>query len=73
MALSDTLKELVVGSYSFVNKKGQRYFLHMREGRGGTQLYYFSKDPKDALSLPKDKEVVESTKTGLPIVRKRKY
>ncbi|MFH1257633.1 MAG: hypothetical protein V1658_01730, partial [Candidatus Micrarchaeota archaeon] len=60
MALTDFVKELVVGSYSYVNKKSQRYFLHSKKGRGGTVLFYFSKDPKEAITLPADREVVES-------------
>lgn len=65
------VKELVVGSYSFVNKKGIRWFLHTGPGRGGTKLYYFNKDPKESIMLPSDREVVESPRTGLPIVRKK--
>ncbi|MEK6843786.1 MAG: hypothetical protein AABY04_04815 [Candidatus Micrarchaeota archaeon] len=71
MAITDMLKEMIVGSYSYVNKKGQRYFLHVNLGRGGTKLYYFSKDPKESISLPADKAVVESPRTALPIVKKK--
>ncbi|MEK6953443.1 MAG: hypothetical protein AABX01_00425 [Candidatus Micrarchaeota archaeon] len=72
MAFTDSLKELIVGSYSYVNKKGVRYFLHMNPGRGGTKLYFFSKDPKESISLPSDRLVVESPRTALPIVKKKK-
>lgn len=71
MALTDSLKELLVGSYSYVNKKGKRYFLHLKVGRGGTKLYYFSTDPKEAIGLPSDRTVVESPRTALPIVKRR--
>ncbi|MFH1750163.1 MAG: hypothetical protein ABH863_00635 [Candidatus Micrarchaeota archaeon] len=72
MGLTDTIKEIIVGSYSYVNKKGIRYFLHMKPGRGGTKLFFFSKDPKDAIGLPGDRFVVESPRTALPIIKKRR-
>lgn len=72
MGVTDMLKEVIVGSYSYINKKNQRYFLHVRPGRGGTKLYFFSKDPKESISLPSDREVVESPRTALPIIRRRK-
>ncbi|MBI5224710.1 hypothetical protein HY989_02475 [Candidatus Micrarchaeota archaeon] len=71
MAITDAIKELIVGSYSYVNKKGQRYFLHVGTGRGGTKLYFFSKDPKDSISLPSDRMVVESPRTALPIIKRK--
>lgn len=52
--------------YSFTNSKGQKYFLHQRG-----KLFYFSKDPDNAISLPAGLKVVESPKTGLPIVKKK--
>ena len=58
--------------FSYENKKKQRYWLHQKKGRGGTILYYFSKDPNDAIDKPSDFEVVESKTTGLPVLRKKK-
>jgi hypothetical protein len=69
MAFMDTLKEMVVGSYSYIDKKSRRWFLHVSPGRGETKLFYFSKDPKESISLPSDRTVVESPRTGLPIVK----
>jgi prefoldin subunit 5 len=53
--------------FSYTNKKGVRYYLHKRG-----KLYYFSKDPLGAVDLPENMYVVESPKTGLPMVKKRK-
>jgi hypothetical protein len=69
MAFTDALKEMIVGSYSYMDKKSRRWFLHVGPGRGGTKLYYFSKEPKESISLPSDRTVVESPRTGLPIVK----
>jgi len=52
--------------YSYTNSKGQKYFLHQRG-----KLFYFSKDPDNAISLPAGMKVIESEKTGLPILRKK--
>jgi len=65
----DALKELVLGTYSYAAKDGQQYFLHEKGGRGGTKLYYFSKNPEGAISLPEGYEAMESTH-GLPLLRK---
>jgi hypothetical protein len=53
-------------------KKNKNFWLHMRI-KGKTKLYYFSKDPKDAIgSLPKGFEVFEDPNSGLPFLRKKK-
>lgn len=71
MGLIERAKELVLGSYSHTAKDGRQYFLHEKDGRGGTRLYYFSKSPEGAISLPDGYEVVESQR-GLPLLRKVK-
>jgi hypothetical protein len=58
--------------FVYKNKKGKKFWLHVKIGRGGTKLYYFSKDPRNAVNLPPGYVVVESARTGLPILRKRK-
>lgn len=61
-------------AYSYKNSKGQTYFLHARKvGKAGTgQLFYFAKEAKaDAVDkLPDGYKVIESDRTGLPIVKK---
>jgi hypothetical protein len=63
-------------AYSYKNSRGQTYYLHSRKaGRGGTSnrdLFYFAKEAKEnALDkMPEGYEVVESERTGLPILRK---
>ncbi len=52
-------------AYSHKNKKGNTYHLHSK-GR----LFYFSKDPKGAIDLPKGYKVMENPKTGLPMLKK---
>ena len=63
-------------AYSYKNSRGQTYYLHSRKaGRGGTSnrdLFYFAKEPREnALDkLPSGYQVVESERTGLPILKK---
>jgi hypothetical protein len=58
--------------FSFTNSKGQVYYLHSREGRGGAKLFFFSKDPSGAIDLPEGFEVFENPKTSLPMIRRKK-
>ena len=64
-------------TFSHTNSKGKTYYLHGKEVtlKGGRQqmIYYFAKEVKDfALDeLPEDREVMESSRTGLPILRKK--
>jgi hypothetical protein len=59
-------------AFSFTNSKNQVYYLHFREGRGGAKLFFFSKDPSNAIDLPEGFEVFENPKTSLPMVRRKK-
>jgi len=60
-------------AYSHVNSKGQTYWLHTREGRGGAKLFFFSKSSEGAADLLNERyEVFENPRTGLPMVRKKK-
>jgi len=65
-------------AYSYKNSKGQTYYLHSKEVtlRGGRQqrIYWFAKEVKEETALdevPADYEVMESQRTGLPILRKK--
>jgi len=58
--------------YVYVNKKKEKFYLHVRT-RGNRVLYYFSKDPIDALNnLPSGYEVFENEKSNMPMIRKKK-
>lgn len=66
-------------AYSYTNSKGQTYYLHSREVdlRGGktVRIYWFAKKVDDSRAvdeMPAGYEVVESQRTGLPILRKKK-
>ncbi len=52
-------------AYSQSNSKGNTYYLHNR-GR----LFFFSKDPTDAVDLPENMTVVEGP-TGMLMVKKK--
>jgi len=63
-------------TFEQVNSKGQTYFLHQREVtlKGGRlqTIYFFGKEAKEGAidALPEGYEVIENTRTGLPILRK---
>jgi len=58
--------------YEYTNKRGQKYYLHSRPGPGGRKIYFFSRNPKGAeQSLPPGYTVVESERTGLPLLTKK--
>ena len=60
------------------NKSGKTYFLHQRnqELKGGQKvtLYYFGGEAKEGSidALPNGYEVSENTKTGLPLLKKKR-
>jgi len=62
--------------YEFKNKKGVTYYLHSREVelRGGKKqtIYYFARDirPGALDQVPAGYKVVETAKTGMPILKK---
>lgn len=63
-------------AYQHTNSKGQTYYLHgkevhLRSGRN-QQIYYFAKEVKaEALDeIPAGFKVVESSKTGLPVLKR---
>lgn len=59
-------------------KSGQTYYLHSKDVilRGGRQqtIYFFAREEKDGVlnSLPAGYEVMENSRTGLPMLRKAK-
>lgn len=63
-------------AFEQVNSKGQTYYLHQREVtlKGGRlqNIFFFAKEIKDGAidELPEGYEVIENTRTGLPILKK---
>ncbi len=63
-------------TYEHTYSRGQKYFLHQREVtlKGGRlqTIYFFAREVKDGAidALPEGYEVVENTRTGLPILKK---
>lgn len=65
-------------AYEHTNKKGEKYYLHNTQvvlrGSGKTQsIYYFSRKAgtKAIDSVPQGFSVVESKRSGLPVLRKK--
>lgn len=59
------------GPFEYKTKSKQKFYLHMKI-RGKAKLFYFSKEPVEALSgIPAGYEVVENPKTSLPFLKKK--
>jgi len=62
--------------YEFKNKKGVTYYLHSREVElsGGKKqtIYFFARDVRPGAheAVPAGYKVVETAKTGMPILKK---
>jgi hypothetical protein len=54
-------------AYSHKNSRETVFWLHSRG-----KLFFFSKNPEDAIDLPSHLEVFENPRTSLPMVRKKK-
>jgi len=64
---------LGLGTFKHVRIVGDEkieYFLHMKQGRGGTKLYYFDKKSKDAINLPAGYEVIVNPSNQQPLLKK---
>lgn len=66
-------------AYSVTSKKsGKNYFLHSKEvtlagGRKQKIFYFAGAEAKEAINdLPEGYEVIENSRTGLPMLRKKK-
>jgi hypothetical protein len=63
-------------AFSFTNKKGVKYFLHSKlvSLKGGRQqtIYFFARDirPGALDAVPAGYQVIETAKTGMPILKK---
>lgn len=66
-------------AYSVKSKKsGKTYYLHTKEvtlaGNRKQNIYYFAGDARENVldALPEGYEVMENSRTGLPMLRKKK-
>lgn len=65
-----------MNAYSYTNSKGQTYYLHTREvtlKNGRTQrIYFFARDIREGAleEVPAGYQVVETTRTGMPVLKK---
>jgi hypothetical protein len=63
-------------AFEFINKKGVKYFLHSKNVtlKGGRQqvIFFFARDvrPGSLDSVPAGYKVIETAKTGMPILKK---
>ncbi len=63
-------------AYEFTNKKGVKYYLHSRsvtlKGGRNQVIYYFARDVRPGAldEVPAGYKVVETAKTGMPILKK---
>lgn len=63
-------------AYSFTNSKGQTYYLHGREvtlKNGRVQrIFFFARDVREGAleAVPEGYEVVETKRTGMPVLKK---
>jgi hypothetical protein len=63
-------------AYAFTNSKGVKYYLHSKKVnlKGGREqtIFYFARDvrPGALEAVPAGYKVIETTKTGMPILKK---
>jgi len=64
-------------AFEFKNSKGVKYYLHSKEVtlKGGRKqrIFYFARDirPEALDAVPEGYKVIETTKTGMPILKKK--
>jgi len=60
--------------FSYKNSKGSMYYLHTKDVklRGGKmqKIFFFSKNSADSTDMPNGYKVIESKRTGLPLLKK---
>jgi hypothetical protein len=63
-------------AFAFTNKKGVKYYLHSKKVnlKGGREqmIYFFARDirPGAQDAVPAGYKVIETVKTGMPILKK---
>jgi hypothetical protein len=64
-------------AYEFKNSKGVKYYLHSRDvilkGGRAQKIFFFARDirPGALDAVPDAYKVIETTKTGMPILKKK--
>ncbi len=64
-------------AFEFTNKKGVKYFLHSKDVnlKGGRKqrIFFFARDvrPGAINEVPAGYKVIETAKTGMPILKKK--
>lgn len=65
-----------VNAYSYTNSKSQTYYLHnkdvtLKNGRQQT-IYFFARDIREGAleEVPEGYEVIETERTGMPVLRR---
>ncbi len=64
-------------AYEFKNSKGVTYYLHFKDVnlKGGRQqrIFFFARDIRDGSldAVPDGYKVIETTRTGMPILKKK--
>jgi hypothetical protein len=64
-------------AYEFTNSKGTKYYLHFKDVNlkgGRTQrIYYFARDIRSGSldQVPSNYRVIETERTGMPILKKK--
>jgi len=51
---------------SYKNSRGKTYYLHQRG-----KLFFFSGKESGAIEMPSGYEIIENTRTGLPMLKKK--
>jgi hypothetical protein len=54
-------------AYEHTNSKGKKYYLHAR----GKLFYFGGIQKENAIDLPEGYDIVENTRTGLPMLKKK--
>ncbi|MDH4272725.1 MAG: hypothetical protein OEW18_12205 [Candidatus Aminicenantes bacterium] len=63
-------------AYAFTNSRGVKYYLHSKKVnlKGGREqmIFFFARDirPGSLEAVPAGYKVIETTKTGMPILKK---
>lgn len=64
------LDSLLGFGFSYTNRKGKKFWLHMKRAKNGVIIYYFSKNPVGSIPKPPGYVVVENKRSGLPVLKK---
>jgi hypothetical protein len=60
----------IFGPFCFKTKDKRKWYIHKYEGKGRRQIYFLDRDEREAIDLPDGFEVIESPKSGIPMLRK---